>query len=174
MRGPLRGLAALSLRSRGKAHPRDKGGGVPSWNVRSPSPGSPGKLGCRRRAGRSGWRGGGQKREKAEAWEPMGLQFQTSSPGLNLPQRGPHLFRPERKPRSWSREKPAREEPAKEAEQGFSWPKREEGGNKQAVAKQTLKGGQVGPGQMMRWNALKTGGGGRGGAGPGLRWPPRS
>lgn len=151
MRGPLRGLAALSLRSRGKALPRDKGGGVPSRNVRSPSPGSLGKLGCVRRAGRSGWRGG-QKREKAEAWEPMGLQFQTSSPGLSLPQRGPHLFRPERKPRSWSREKPAREEPAKVAEQGFSWQKKlEEGGNKQAVAdlkKQTLKGGQVRPGQM--------------------------
>lgn len=50
----------------------------------------------------------GQERVKAEAWEPTGLPFQTSSPGLSLPPRGPRLFHPERKPRSWSRGKPAR------------------------------------------------------------------
>lgn len=83
------------------------------------------------------WVGGAEGAEKREGrgLGANGSPTQTIPTGLGLPQSGSHVFHPERKPRSWSREKPARRGAAKVAEQGFGWQKKlEEGEDKQAVA----------------------------------------
>lgn len=105
------------------------------WSPSSGSPGahpSPGMFGCRRR-----WVGGAEGAEKREgrALGANGSPTQTIPTGLGLPQSGSHVFHPERKPRSWSRGKPARRGAVKMAEQGFGRQKKlEEGEDKQAVA----------------------------------------
>ena len=77
---------------------------------------------------------GAEKRE-GRGLGANGSPTQIVPTGLGLPQSGSHVFHPERKPRSWSRGKPARRGAAKVAEQGFGWQKKlEEGEEKQAVA----------------------------------------
>lgn len=120
------GAAALSLRSRGQALPRGKGGGVPLWECMEPLPQESWKVGvCEE--GRE--IGGGQEREKPWVSNSRPTPCASASPGEV------HTFSIQRENQEvGQRENLPEEEPAKVAEQGFGWQKLEEGGNKQAVA----------------------------------------